>query len=593
MRITELQLRHFIRETLLTEIGGSDYADDRVMRAMMDPEARRGLGRLALAAGEAALDFGKSLGQLAAETFIYFKTGQYFFDAVKGLTDYDITPESQKEWRSAIAAASLHDFLDKFGTAGLDAADIANGFLYLLEGEKTTAALCLVAAIPVVGGAIAKAKGAGKFAIKSTEIAALDAGIADIKQGLKASGVAGAEDVISEVEKIRESMNGGKANFEPYEDAVAERGAAAAEAVRDRAKLKRAYDAVNAVKVDQPVVVKTGRADDRVKRQAASWFESHKSLMDTPEAIFKAKKFTKDAETLFSKFGSDVNVKPIVGAQSFIKSVSGLFEKIGHNFNARVAITSAEDAAFVIDDINQHVEAAAKISKEGIGADTITIMPIANAAGRDTLPSAWMVSHALFDGGMGNFLVKEMPKTKKIVQDVEAVFERLNSRFPETGENIKNVTDVPLNDYLNPARALGLTVNSKWGRTSREILRQYQEGADIHAMISPTVGKELKRGEKLPDLTYSSSGKIQTQAGFNAGNYAIRPQIDNISEILSSALTKSEGYVPDFSHIPDDYPAEYREALVEAADEIENLTSGLKQAFNDDARGKVIWIAVN
>jgi hypothetical protein len=242
MRITSRHLRQLIREELLREVGGSEYSDDRALRGMMavatDPEAR---AAAAMAVGE-VIDFGKSLISLLAETWFYFKTGQAYIDAVRGLIGVDLTPESQKDWRAQIAAASLHDFLDKFGTGGLDVADIINGFLYMGEKNWRMAGLCMIAAIPVVGGAIVKGRTAGKFAIGAGEVAKVDAGIKDLKKGLKSARVAGADNVIAEIDAIRTSMNGGKADFKPYEAIPASQKAAAEEVASNPSRLKQAYD---------------------------------------------------------------------------------------------------------------------------------------------------------------------------------------------------------------------------------------------------------------------------------------------------------------------------------------------------------------
>lgn len=242
MQITEARLRQIIRQELIKEVGGSDYADDRTLAALSNPAARKGMGIVLNKAGEAGIDFGKGLIQLLGDTFLYFKTGQQYIDAVRGLTGKDVTPKDQAAWRAQIAAAGLHDFLDKFGTAGLDLADVVNGFLYMGEKNWKMAGLCMIAAVPVVGGAVVASKGTGKFAIKATEQAALDAGIENVKQGLKASGVAGADEVIKEVEKIRADMNGAKADFKPYEQIPASQTQAVQEVVKDPSRLKKAYD---------------------------------------------------------------------------------------------------------------------------------------------------------------------------------------------------------------------------------------------------------------------------------------------------------------------------------------------------------------
>ena len=216
-QINERQLRNFIHSVIINEVGGSERADDIALRGMMavatDPSATAG----AALAVKGVIDFGKSLISLLADTWLYFKTGQSYIDAIRGLTGKDLTPEHQKDWRAEIAAASLHDFLDKFGTAGLEVGDIINSFLYMGENNWKMAGLCMIAAIPVVGTAIARGRTTGKFALRAGEGAALDAGIKDLKKGLKESKAAGADDVISEIDKIRSDMNGGKADFKPYE----------------------------------------------------------------------------------------------------------------------------------------------------------------------------------------------------------------------------------------------------------------------------------------------------------------------------------------------------------------------------------------
>jgi hypothetical protein len=243
MRITEAQLRRFIRESLITEIEDEALAvapADRHKNLAMDPETKQRVLDAMTSAVEGTIDFTKGLGEMMLDVMVYFKSGQVVIDSIRGLSDVDITPEDEREWRATIAAASLHDFLDKFGTAGLDAADLTNGFLYMLEGNWKMAALCSIGAVPIVGSAIADARKAGKFAIKASEVAALDAGINDVKQGLKASGMKGADEVIAEVDKIRADMNGQRADFKPYENIPPERQAAAEAVAKDPQKLEQA-----------------------------------------------------------------------------------------------------------------------------------------------------------------------------------------------------------------------------------------------------------------------------------------------------------------------------------------------------------------
>lgn len=251
MRLTEANLRNYIRAVIINEVGGSDYADDFALQGLRtlatDPEARKlyvyGLDQLA---GE-ILGFGGSLLRYVFDTWVYFKTSQAFIDAVRGITGKDITPESQREWRSKIAAGSIHEFLDRFGVAGLDIADVINGLIYMYEEEWAQAGLCMTAAIPVVGSAIGsagKVGKAGKFALAAEDVAKMDAKIAEIKSGLKQSGHPGADQTIKEIERIRSEMNGATADFSAYENIPASRTEAVEQIASDLGKLEDAYNDV-------------------------------------------------------------------------------------------------------------------------------------------------------------------------------------------------------------------------------------------------------------------------------------------------------------------------------------------------------------
>jgi hypothetical protein len=592
MRISERQLRSFVRETLLAEGGMSDYYDDRAMAARRGSESEKHIDKsqeymqnLMKQSFEATIDFTKSLLDLAGETFLYFRSAQYLIDAVRGLTGVDITPESQKEWRATIAAGSLHDFLDKFGTAGLEPADLINASLYMMEGNWKMAGLCAVAAIPVVGGAIAKSK-AGKFII--ADVKALDEGIASLKTGLNATGDPNAQRVIDEIDSIRQSMNGGNADFKPYTDIDPVRKNAVKEVAAQPEKLAKASKLINDVKVDPAAAVASRQIDVKPRgggyQQSVSWFGSRDELLDAPEKVFNAKKFTTDAKTLFGKIGTDVNVKPLVASQGEVNTILSTIGKdvfTDRKFmRLRVAITSAEDAKESIELLNDTILAQGKkLSADGIGPDTITVIPVANAAGKDTIPSAWMVAHAFFDGGTGGLLLSGMPNTKAIVTKVEDIFDRMFK------------IDTGIDEVRNLSTTLSQTVNSNWGRNARELVSQEAVGVVLHNYSSPAIGKSLKAGEKLTSFDFSSAGKVQAPGNLTALQYAYRPSLDGVSEVLAAALTKGEGYVPDFSHIPANHP--HRADLIQAATELQEVTKGLKDAFNADAKGKVIWIAVN
>ncbi len=237
MKITERVLRNLIRESILLEVGGSDYADDRTLAALSDPAARRALGQAAIEAGKLTVDFGKSLGELAVDTVLYFRSGQFLLDALKVIVPPAHAPKDEREVQTGIAATSLHSLLDNLGTAGLDAADVVNGGVYMLEREWKMAALCLIAAIPVVGSAMVARK-AGKFSISAADVAKVDAGISGIKEGLRKSDVQGAEETIREIDRLRSEMETGRADFNPYGEIPEARKQAAEEAAQQIAKIK-------------------------------------------------------------------------------------------------------------------------------------------------------------------------------------------------------------------------------------------------------------------------------------------------------------------------------------------------------------------
>ncbi len=224
------QLHKIVRRVLL-EVGGSERADDRTLAALSDPAARRALGQAAVSAGKMTVDFGKSLGELAVDTVIYFRTGQHILDAVKVMVPPAHAPKDEREVQAAIAGSSLHGLLDNLGTAGLDAADVVNGGVYMLERNWKMAALCLMASVPVVGSALVARK-AGKFSIAARDVAKVDAGIAELKGALRKSSSPGAEETIREIDRLRSDMNVGKADFNPYDEIPEVRRQAAEEAAQ-------------------------------------------------------------------------------------------------------------------------------------------------------------------------------------------------------------------------------------------------------------------------------------------------------------------------------------------------------------------------
>ena len=229
MKITESKLRRIIREELLNEVRGRDGTELNI--------GTTGGAGSAAAAAQTYIDFTKSLGALALDTIVYFRSGQVLLDALTVMTPLAHAPKNEKETQEAIAATSIHRLLDNLGTAGLDAADVVNGGVYMLERNYKMAALCLVAAIPIVGSALI-ARRAGKFAIAAADVSKVDAKIVQIKTGLRASETPGAEATIKEIEKLRTDMNSGVADFNPYDQIPDARKQAAGSVAANPEKLK-------------------------------------------------------------------------------------------------------------------------------------------------------------------------------------------------------------------------------------------------------------------------------------------------------------------------------------------------------------------
>lgn len=414
--------------------------------------------------------------------------------------------------------------------------------------------------------------------------------------------------------------------------------------------LARAKRKWGEVSVDRPTVMDTGRYDS--KDVVTSWgreeIKARSLLPNTPDAKFlgtevekaairraqttmQSAQFVTQAKRLYRNLGVNVNIKPIAGSMSSVFEETGLAkynapvskETKAAGFRiARVTLTTNEEAAPIL--------RALGVSEKGLTPMSTTIVPVSNAAGIDALPTPWMIAHAMFDTGPGN-LLQTMSRTKTVFDEVGKVFDELayqpRSRTVEKFAKIKYgvpmpyeanargsaVTDlysdaVAAREATDPVRALGLTVNSGWGQNSREIIKAELEGVAAGKMkhgditrkkAAPPVGQRIggKGTSSLRDIGDRGSKSYEdalskTQAGaVRARDYFNRSQGDRIAEILAAALTKSEGYVPDFSHILKDHP--YRSQIEDAAKRIQKITAGLPEAFAADTQGKVVWVAVN
>ncbi len=573
------------------------------------------------------------------------------------------------------AGSVLHDILQTTSLipGGIVASMLLDSFVYAAEGDRKAA----IATIALAGmfsspatKASASVKGAAKevAATKYTELSGKLAGAKQITilRGQDAAAKA-AEEIGYRMERAgvknayklgREAGWAIRTNRLDATPALnTSRVAAAEKAASDlmapgaggESALRRAKRKWGEVSVEKPKVMSTGRYDSRdpvtswgreeIKARSLLPNTSHPKFLGTEvekaairraQATMQSAQFVTQAKRLYRNLGVNVNIKPIAGSMSSVFEETGLakynapvpVETQAAGFRiARVTMTTNDEAVPILRELG--------VSEKGLTPTSTTIVPVSNAAGIDSLPTPWMIAHAMFDTGPGN-LLQTMSRTKKIFDEVGRVFDELHvkthRRTVEKFANIKYGVPMPYDittrgkadDLYRSAiaarqatevtRALGLTVNSTWGANSREIIKTELEGIATGKMkhgditrkkAAPPVGQRIrgKGTSSLRDIGDSDSKSYEevlskTQAGsIRAGNYVNRSEGDRISEILTAALTKEEGYVPDFSHILKDHP--YREEIEAAARKIQEITADLPEAFAADTQGKVVWVTVN
>jgi len=417
---------------------------------------------------------------------------------------------------------------------------------------------------------------------------------------------------------------------------------------------------------------------------------SHKELMQTAKNVMSTPKFATEAKRLYSRLGYDVNILPIVGTHEamfdkylakypkYLSGTEGTSDQIG----VRVFVVPyAEGKAILnavegVDTKAGRVVSKTRVDTSGIDNDTITIVPITNAAGLDSLPTPWMIAHSIFDSANGNLLVKEgtLPATKSLVMSVEKVFYDLSNNLSKIIDNnqvkydydqqqivdksqqkvtfVKNTDpraqrlfrSVAMNTALGSNNPLGLAVNSGWGDNARELLSDIssigakiadlaaQTGvyysshsqigklsseaerqgimkagevtklvdhlSDLQTRAAPMIGKRLEKGAGASGQPVGKLTKTK-QIIKSVSAYAYRPGIDNISEIMAAAITKTDGYKPvlDFLQTPgfkymygEESIALTEKAAKEIADILGENGQNAKDAFAEDMKGNVLFV---
>jgi hypothetical protein len=436
-----------------------------------------------------------------------------------------------------------------------------------------------------------------------------------------------------------------------------------------------------------------------------NYAERPESQLTRAKSVLSTAKFKSTATLMYGKLGIDVNIIPIVGAQEsvFEKYLQGYPRLVvppgGQSpLGVRVVVLPADEGKSILDSVRgvSSKGEETRISTQNVGADTITIVPITNSAGVDSMPTPWMISHAIFDSAAGNLMIDQgkLPKTKALVTSVESVYTDLTTKLQTILDNALPYQDTGgyrINDpkaksellkiaavspeeerrvieILNlrpgvvgkdPLSLIGMTVDSLWGRNARsmsagirdrsaamidiiigarkidnkiltlgdlrstiqltgnkklidyvgQVLNVQPDMSSVYSALdsyndfvyanpAPMVGAKYKGFDPTLGILDSIGLKDTKQGTSDMSSYVSRGPTDHIAEIMTSSITKSEGYVPKFDHLTPDVQLVYGEegvqAVREAAAEINRILgqggSNAKEAFADDLKGNVMIV---
>jgi len=421
--------------------------------------------------------------------------------------------------------------------------------------------------------------------------------------------------------------------------------------------------------------------DDAAKSQGSS----HSELMRTAKSVMSTPAFAIEAKRLYGKLGYDVNIVPIVGTHEamfekyltrYPKYLTGTEGSLSQR-GTRITVVPYDEGKAILNAVEGvetkggQVVGKMKVNTAGISAETITIVPITNAAGVDSMPTPWMITHGIFDSAAGNLLLVQgaLPATKRIVESIERVFDRMRALEKEAPSIVREEDDnfvvldgkgaseyVKLSDprvvakvkenalydtlgysFIGNANTLGTAVNSLWGRNTRslfsslgdaakeyvdiavrtggmnphevgkyaeklgiaskeEVLTLHSEIEQLRNRAAPMVKQKVTTAQEQPD-----SSLTRTKQGVRTvRNYVDRGQADHIAEIMTAAITKVKGYVPDLSFLSAESslsgmidPDQVKMVEV-AAQEIAKILGpngqNAKDAFSEDMRGNVLFV---
>jgi len=333
--------------------------------------------------------------------------------------------------------------------------------------------------------------------------------------------------------------------------------------------------------------------------------EGMEDLRKRAKSVLSSKAFSDKAKALYSRIGPDVNIIPIIGSHEavFQKYMTNYprwvatTELTGRQIGKRVVVTSAAEGKEILSK-REGVEVKSgdkmvpsRIDTSEIGPSNITIVPITNAAGMDSMPTAWMIVHGIFDSAAGNLLVDEgmLPKTKEIVDRIVKIHDELNEKVMVGRDRVETDLDITIKpdpsggkqyygpdgkrikagdplykDMLRaiaieralqynttnftPENALGISVNSGWAKNSRTIFRDITAQAEKVSQISAETGAYFSRNSafySLADRVGMTPAEVETLVDSmdDLGNRrapAVGQRVESIEDLPRSALQKTK-----------------------------------------------------
>ena len=329
--------------------------------------------------------------------------------------------------------------------------------------------------------------------------------------------------------------------------------------------------------------------------------------------VMGSDQFRKSAARLYGRIGANVTIKPVVANHTFvtgrIDDVLDAARKItsvdidNETLSARVIVLDAIEGSKVLEDL--------LVPTSGVSSDTITIVPVTNSAGMDSMPTAWMIMHAIFDNAFGVLETRTgMNATRQVVDRLKASYAKLDELaklMDNDPERYKINNDDPraINYVFRPEDIFGTTIDSLWSRNAREIykaelIRLKQDQLRIlntgdmltnRTIKAPAVGQTIT-ADRILTTPIGTELKGTKQGVKTLRSYFRRPMTDHIAELMSSAVGKEKGFVPVFDHIPDDYP--YKGEIIRIAKEMEEILGpngeNAKKALAEDLKGMVLFV---